>query len=288
MTKKNLTKLACLVLAVVMVLVSFASCTKEIKIDAGVIYDQHDIKLSTKEYSLASTGASMTFEIENNSDKDLLIGCEGFYINGYKIDNSIYLTVKKGKKTEFGSTLYTSELNKIGLDADEVSEISLILTFSDNSSKEILFKTDMINIKTSEYDNYKRLDNTTDYKLYAGNGLDVSAVSLNLDNANRLQFKTCVCNNSEQNLIVGLSNLRINGVKVDSEEGTVVAPGYNSIEKIYVNKSDMAYVGISKPSEVESMSFNLILMDPKTYKTVYSSDTIDLDFSKIEVSDDKE
>lgn len=120
-----------------------------IKVDKTV-YDQNNIKVRIKSIEPETFFGSLidyqiTFEIENNNAHEILATTEGFAVNGYMTDSTLYELISAGTKDKCDVNIYESDIEKS--DSSDMSEFSFRMQIMDTDTYDTLadftYKYDM-------------------------------------------------------------------------------------------------------------------------------------------------
>ena len=124
-----------------------------IEINSGVIYEGHDVVITTKNMEKTKSGWNINLLIENNSSLNLGFNAHAYAINGIMTQNNIYdmdCDVAAGKKANVSLELENSILDQYGI--TEIRCVDALLWAYDNDKYFKEFDTNQIEIKTSLYD----------------------------------------------------------------------------------------------------------------------------------------
>lgn len=111
-----------------------------IKVDKTV-YDQNSIKvrimtIEPETFLGSLIDYQITFEIENNSLHEILATTEGFAVNGYMTDSTLYELISAGAKDRCDVNIYESDIEKS--DSSAMSEFSFRMQILDTDTYDIL------------------------------------------------------------------------------------------------------------------------------------------------------
>lgn len=90
----------------------------DVTIAEQVLLDQNGIVITAQEYVNDSIwGEGIKMVLENNSDKDVTVGCSALIVNNYMITDLFVSDVAVGKKANETMWLSSSELKAAGIDS---------------------------------------------------------------------------------------------------------------------------------------------------------------------------
>ena len=241
-------------------------------IEEQVLVDEGGIKITATEYTTDSIwGDCINLLIENNSDKDYMVGCDALIVNDYMITDLFGSEVAAGKKANETMDLSSSELKAAGIES--VGKIEMYFHAYD-SDWDYAFKNEYAEIKTSEYENMDTTPNDAGQELYNDNGIKIVGKTVDEDSFWGTAILLYIENNSGKNVGISVENMSINGFMIDPFFATTVYDGKKSIDDITVFSSDLEENGIESIEEVE-LKFHIY--DEDSYDTI--ADTKAITFS---------
>lgn len=236
-------------------------------IDEQVLFDQEGVKVSAVEYVQGGIwGDGVKLLIENNTSKNLTVGCEALIVNDYMISDLFSCTIAAGKQAYETLDLYTSELNKAGI--DNVGLVEAYFRVYDADDWEDIFKTQCITIKTSNYDSMDTSSDISGTELVNQNGVRIVGQYVDEDSFWGTAVLLYIENNSDKNLSIDVDNMSVNGFMVTPYFSSTVYSGKKAFEDITILSSDLENNGITSVDDIE-LSFKAI--DPNTYDTVFET-----------------
>ena len=140
-----------------------------VTIDEQVLVDQDGIVVTATEYVTDSIwGDGVKLLLENNSDRDVTVGCNALIVNDYMITDLFSSEIAAGKKSN--ETLYLSsrQLNAAGI--ENAGKIEIYFHIYDSSTYDPVFDSECVVIQTSEYANMDTTPNV---------GISVDDMSVN-------------------------------------------------------------------------------------------------------------
>lgn len=140
-------------------------------IEEQVLFDEAGVKVTVNSIvSSANYGKGIEFTMENTTDQALTFDCKKLIVNGIMTPDHFGDRVQPGDSTSAVAYFGTGMYEYLGI--DNVGEIILQFDCYDADYKSV-YKSDMISVKTSEYEN---MDTEVDFdgeKLYEGNGMTI-------------------------------------------------------------------------------------------------------------------
>ena len=240
-------------------------------IEEAVVYDVDGIKITAKEYVTDSIwGDGIKFLIENDTTKNIMVGCNALIVNNYMISDLFATEVAAGKKTNETMTLSSSQLKAAGIDV--IGQIEVYFHIYDSDSYDTIANTDCVLIKTSLFDQMDTKADDSGEVLYEKDGIKIIGKYVNDSDFWGAAILLYVENNSDRNVVIHAENVSINGFTFDSAifSSTVYA-GKKAYDDITLFSSELEENGIKS---VEEVSLKFKIMDPDNYDTIDKSDEI--------------
>ncbi len=106
-----------------------------VTIDEQVLVDQDGIVVTATEYVTDSIwGDGVKLLLENNSDRDVTVGCNALIVNDYMITDLFSSEIAAGKKSIDDITVFSSDLEENGIKAIEEVELKFHIYDADSYS----------------------------------------------------------------------------------------------------------------------------------------------------------
>ena len=239
-------------------------------IEEQVLVDQDDFKITAQEYVRDSVwGDGIKVLLENNTDKDVLVGCNALIVNDYMIDDLFGAEVAAGKKSNETIYLSSAELDAAGIDT--VGKIEIYFNVSDANSYETIFSTDCVTIQTSAFDQMDTTPNDTGMELYNDKGIRIVGKTVDENSFWGAAILLYCENTSDKNVCIQVEDLSVNGFMMDALFSTTVYVGKKAIDDITLFSEDMEQNNIESIDEVE-LKFHIY--DEDSFDTIADSDPI--------------
>jgi hypothetical protein len=242
----------------------------DVTIEQQVLVDQNNIVITAVEYTTDSIwGDGIKLLIENNSDKNVTVGCTALIVNDYMITDLFVSNVAAGKKANETMYLSSSELEAAGIDS--VGQVEIYFNVYDSASYEDIFNTDVVTIQTSEYANMDTTPNDAGTELYNEGGIRIVGKTVDENSFWGTAILLYVENTSGTNVGIQCDNMSINGFMMTPYFSCDVYDGKKAIDDITIMSSELETNGIESIDEVE-LQFHIY--NPDTYSTIADSDSI--------------
>lgn len=240
-------------------------------IEETIVYDKGGIKITAKEYETDSFwGDGVKFLIENDTKKNITVGCDALIVNDYMISDLFVASVAAETKTNETMHLSSSQLKAAGIDV--IGKIEVYFRIYDSDTFKNIAKPDCITIKTSLYDQMDTKADDSGEVLYDKGGIKIIGKYVDENSFWGKAILLYIENSSTKNVTIQADNLSINGFSFNSAlfSSTVYAgkKAYSSI--------DLLSTELEKNSieSVEEVALKFKILDAKSFKSIAKSDLI--------------
>lgn len=241
-----------------------------VTIDEQVLVDQDGIVITATGYENDSIwGEGIKLSIENNTDKDYMVGCDALIVNDYMISDLFSSTVAAGKKATETMHLFSSELNAAGIDT--VGKIEMYFHATEDGTLDRLFSNVYSEIHTSEYDNMDTSADDSGTELYNKNGIRIVGKTVDEDSFWGMAILLFCENTSGRNISIHVDDMSINGYMMTPFFASTIYDGKKAIEDITIMSSDLESSGVESIEEAE-LKFRIT--DADSYDTIDETEPI--------------
>ena len=242
----------------------------DITIEEQVLVEQDGIKITALEYVKDSIwGEGIKVLIENDSEKDVTVGCDALIVNDYMIRDLFGEEVAAGKKSNDVIYLSSSELKAAGIET--VGRIEIYFHAYDAESYDRIFTTDCVEIETSAIDNMDTTANDEGTELYNEGGIRIIGKTVDENSFWGTAILLYIENESGRNVGISVDDMSVNGFMLTPYFSTTVYDGKKAVDDITLMSSELEENGITSIDEVE-LKFHIY--DNDSYETVADSDPI--------------
>ena len=242
----------------------------DVSIEEQVLVDQDGIKITALKYVKDSIwGDGIKVLIENETDKDVMVGCNALIVNDYMINDLFASEVAAGKKSNETIYLSSSELKAAGIDT--VGRIEIYFHVYDTDSYDKIFDSDCVTIETSAIDSIDMTANDEGTELYNDGGIRIIGKTVDENSFWGTAILLYIENQSGNNVGISVDDLSINGFMFTPYFSTTVYDGKKCIDDITIMSSELEENGIESIDEVE-LKFRVYNSD--SYETIAESDPI--------------
>ncbi len=250
---------------------------KENTIEETVLVDQDEIKITATELSYSSYSATLSLDLENNSDKDVEIICGSLgyssnSVNGVMIEDGYFnCTLNANKKAKEEVVFDFDVLNILGI--DEIADIELGIYSSDDDYNHVYYPISKIKTTAADKYDYGKVNPvegiknsgvmdviySSDSELYNENELKIVSELLVKRGDDTPYLLIEVNNDSDKQAIACIRDIFINGIQVSDStwSATSINPHKTALLDIKLesvfDKEYWSYYGIN---EVNSVGFS--------------------------------
>lgn len=244
--------------------------TEEVTIEEQVLVDQDGIKITATgmtEDSIWGEGVSLL--IENDTDKNVSIGCKALIVNNYMITDLFATTVSAGKKANEAMYFTSRQLEAAGI--SNVGQIEMYFHIYDADSWDTLFDPECVVIQTSAYDHMDTDAQVEGKELYNQDGIRIVGQYVDENSFWGMAVLLYIENTSGKNVTISCDDMSINGFMVSPIFSSTVYDGKKSFDDITLFSSDLEQNGIET---VEDIELNFHIYDPDNFSTIAESGPI--------------
>ncbi|MBQ3544456.1 MAG: hypothetical protein IJA34_05665 [Lachnospiraceae bacterium] len=241
-----------------------------VTIENQVILDNSGIKVTAEEYVDDSIwGEGIKLLVENNSDKDVTVGCKALIVNNYMISDLFVADVASGKKSNETMYLSSSALKAAGIET--VGQVEIYFHVYDSASYDTIFDSDCVTIKTSAFENMDTTPDDAGTELYNAGGIRIVGKTVDEDSFWGSAILLYCENTTDKNVGITVEDMSINGFMMEPLFSETVYSGKMAIGDITIFESDLEDNGIETIQDVE-LKFHIY--DADSFSTIADSDTV--------------
>lgn len=249
--------------------------TESSSIEEQVLLDQDGLVITAKEMVTDSIwGKGIKLLIENNTEKNIGIGCNALIVNNYMISDLFSSTIAAGKKSNENLYISSSALEAAGV--TNIGQIEVYFHIYDADSYETIKDYDCVTIKTSDYDTMDTTSVDDGQELLNQNGIRIVGKYVDENSFWGAAILLYIENNSGKNVGINCDDMSINGFMISPLFSSTVYDGKKAIDDITIMSSDLEENGIDKIEDVE-LKFHVY--DSDSYSTIFDSDPISFSLS---------
>ena len=259
----------------------------EVSISEQVLVEQDGIKITAKSYTPDAADTSgivwlangvipgadgLNLLIENDSDKNIQVYCNGLAVNDFMIDTTFMPDVSISKKAN--ETLYIPHSGLADSGIYETQKIEVWFTVYDKDAQKALFNADDVTIETSAANNEPTPDPDFSEPVYSENGITITGTPIQESMPLGTNIVTMLIKNDS-------------GKDVQAYCDTISANGYMVnpwvlSKKIYSGKKAVCTIGaqdeeLAKNSidNVNDIECTVKLLDPDTLMPRWTASNIE-------------
>lgn len=234
-----------------------------------VLWESEGVKVTATGIEKDSLwGDQVKLLIENNSDKNIMVGCDALIINDFMVNDLFATSVAAGKKDNAKITLLSGELKTAGI--KEISNIELYLHITDDDTLERISKSDCLPIKVSNAVPKTDVD-IPGTELYNDNGIRIVGQHVDSSGLFGTDVMLYIENTSDKKVSIIADGVSVNGFMTDSMFSETVYPSKKAYSKLTLFESALEENNIS---EIENIELTFRLREEESYDLIAESDPI--------------
>ncbi|PID82659.1 MAG: hypothetical protein CSB16_00020 [Clostridiales bacterium] len=242
-----------------------------LSIESDVLFEKDNIKVSAVELTEDEyNGLGVNILVQNNSDKDIYISCPTLSVNDYMVGNLFSASVKAGQESSETIFFLNDFMLDSGLPINKVADIELQFVTIEESNSQILFETEPVQIKTSQFSEDAKEKYDGESVMFEKDGFKIAAMNLyEYEDGNCDNLLLYIENNSQKDVDVYSSALVVNDYIINPYYATRLPKGKMIIAPIDISeasqKAEKVVVGFefneydSFESFLETGELNLVV-----------------------------
>lgn len=239
-------------------------------VEETVLIDQDDVVITAKgleDDSIWGTGLKLL--IENNSTKDLGVGCKALIVNNYMLTDLFSSQVAAGKKGNETMYLSSTELKAAGI--ENIGQIEVYFYIYDSETYETIREFDKVTVQTSLFDSMDVKAMDDGQELLNQDGIRIVGKYVDEDSFWGAAILLYVENNSGKNVTVSCDDMSVNGFMMTPLFSSTVYNEKMSLDEITLMSSELEENGITS---IEDVELKFRVFNPDTYDTMFETDPI--------------
>lgn len=244
----------------------------ELTIEEQVLFEQDGIKVTATGMDEDDIwGPAVNLLIENNSEKNIGVGCDALIVNGYMISDLFSSEVAAGKKANETMNIMASELEAAGI--ENIGKIEVYFHLFDPETYETTYKADVVTIETNRV-NEMDVDAACEddgFELYNQDGILIKGKYVDENSFWGTAVLLYIENNTEKNVGINCDNMSINGFMVEPYFSSTIYAGKKAISDITILSTDLDNNGITSVDDVE---VNFHIYNADSYDTICDTGAI--------------
>ncbi len=242
----------------------------EVTIEEQVLVDQDDVVITALEYvSDGFWGDGIKLNIQNNTNRNIMVGCTALIVNNYMITDLFATDVAAGMQANETLYLSSSELRAAGI--ENVGKVEVYFHVYDDDTWEDIFNTDCITIETSDYENMDIIALDDGFELYNQDGIRIVGKTVDENSFWGTAILLYIENTSGRNVGISVEHMAINSFMMTPVFSSTVYNDRMAIDDITIFSSELEENGITS---IEEVSLTFHIYDTDSYSTICDTDPI--------------
>lgn len=239
-------------------------------IEEQILLEQDSVKITALEAVKDSIwGEGIKLLIENDSDKNIGIGCNALIVNDYMISDLFSTSVAAGKKANEIMYISSSQLEAAGI--SNIGQIEIYFHIYDSDNWDTLFDSEAVVIKTDTYENMDKAVEIEGQELYAQDGIRIVGQYVDDSSFWGMAVLIYIENSSGKRIGINCDNMSVNGYMVTPLFSSTIYDGKKAFDDITLLASELEENGITS---VEDIEVNFHIYDAETYGTITDTGAI--------------
>ncbi len=245
---------------------------EEVTIEEQVLVEQDGVKITATGMTEDTIwGEGVMLLIENDTDKNVRVGCTALIVNNYMITDLFSTSVAAGKKVNEAMYFTSNQLEAAGI--TNVGQIEIYFSIYDADTFKKLFDPERVVIETSAFDHMdtEAEAGVTGKELYNQDGIRIVGQYVDENSIWGAAVLLYIENTSGKNVQIGCDNMSINGFMVSPMFASTVYDGKKSFDDITIFSSNLEENGIET---VEDIELNFNIYEAESFKKLGESGTV--------------
>ena len=238
-----------------------------------VVYDENGIKITITGFEFSAHGFSIPALIENNSDRNVMVETDQFSCNGYMFGSGISAFLKPGTESVQSFSFANWQLEVQGI--TQLHNIQFIVNVEDSDTWDVIDTSELLTLNFTE-----DFTPTYDYsgtEIYNQDGVRVICRGAGSASWNNGTVYFFIENNSGRNITVSGGWIKINGIATSSGFSGSLRDGAAIVS--YIPMLDLSSCGLNSVDEIETLTFQLYVMEEKTNDLIDYTDYITIELN---------
>ncbi len=247
---------------------------QEITVKEQVLLDRDGVKVTLKGFDPdALFGPSLEVLVENNNEYSITVQTADVVVNGTMQDTIFSCEVSGGKKANDEITIDQSGLDTAGI--EKIKDVEIRFHVVNTDTMDTIFDSELVTVTISDDPSYVQEYDDSGFLAMDKNGVKIVFQKLDNESFWGTEVYVYVENNRDEDIVVQIDEISVNGYMITPIFSCDVLPGKKAFDTMAFLDSDLEENNITSIEEME-LVFNVI--DRNTWDTIFSSDTITVNF----------
>lgn len=243
---------------------------EKVTVEEQVLLDQDGIKITATGMEHDSIwGDGLKLLIENNTEKNIGVGCNALIVNDYMITDLFTQSVAAGKKANEVMYISSSELEAAGI--SNIGKIEIYFHIYDGDSYDTLIDADVVTVQTSEFASMDTETSQDGMELYSQDGVRIVGKYVDENSFWGAAVLLYIENSSGRNIGINCDNMSINGFMTTPYFSCTVYDGKKAVNDITIFSTELEENGIESIDDIE---VNFHIYDADSYSTICDTGAI--------------
>jgi len=249
----------------------------QLSVNEQVLVDRDSIVITLKSLETGGFwGPALKILVENNGTKSVTIQTRNSAVNGIMVLTLFSCDVAAGKKANDEIVFEASSLKIASISV--IKDIEFNFVVLDSESYNTIFETDKISITTSANPSYVQTYDDSGFVALNQNGIKIVIKKLDSEDSFwGADIFTYIENNSNDNVMIQIRDMSVNGFMIDPFFSCDVLSGKKAFGTITFMEADLTDNNIET---IDSLEFYFTVFDVESWNTIFDSGLIKISFSE--------
>lgn len=230
--------------------------SSDIGLEEQVLLRQEGVTVTLESFEDHGTfGPGLNVLVENDSERSIVVKSYQASINGLMVKSVFESYLSRGKKVRGAIEFEQWHLDASGISV--IKDIEFILTVFDADSWDELVRSDVIQVTTRADPSYKQTYDDSGVVVMEEDGFKIVMKKVSNDDSYYGEdIYVYIENNSDQDAVVELNSMSVNGFEVDTNFAPEVLAGKKAFEKLGFSQMSANGDDIETANQIE-ISFHI-------------------------------
>lgn len=249
----------------------------KLSVSEQVLLDRDGIVITLNSFETDGFwGPALKILVENNGTKSVIIQTRNSAVNGIMVLSLFSCDVAAGKKANDEIVFEASSLKIASISV--IKDIEFNFVVLDSETYNTIFETDKISITTSANPSYVQTYDDSGFVALNQNGIKIVIKKLDSEDSFwGADIFTYIENNSNDNVMIQIRDMSVNGFMIDPFFSSDVLSGKKAFGTITFMEADLIDNNIET---IDSLEFYFTVFDVESWNTIFDSSVIKISFSE--------
>lgn len=210
------------------------------------VFSHNNLTISTdKKFTITDVGIEFALWIDNATEQNLTVMCEGAAVNLYMVDEESFIgDVEAGTKAKIDGIITKASLERSEI--EEVAQLDLWLKIYDPATMDDFCDISKISIETEAAERIEVVELDEGTQIYNNNDIRIVTKGIVKDDALGTWLEIYIENNTDKQIAVTAKNVKVNGTDTEVLMYGHVYPQRMSVENLQFYNSALIVDGTNE------------------------------------------